>query len=389
MNPYARKAGCYCAMFVVSVLLVACSATDNTINSGYPIYPSAFSSVDTVLVESPEDIMALPDEAKAFVDSLKQQAINEDRLIIDALIDAVFSRRQLGVAYYNDANFTVTETFVHREANCLSLTLMAYAMAQEAGLSVRLQQVEIPEYWSRKQGFSVLNGHVNLVLTEHTPNGNEQRVVDFNENTVTQHFQTKSLPLNSALAMFYNNKAAIYLISQQYANAFQYFASALNVAPDFPQGWVNLGVLYRLNGYNNYAEQAYKRAISLDDEQLTAKENLAILYRMTNRTRQAKQLATEVHQARVKNPYYHLILGDEAFDEGKVRLASERYRRAYRLDRNNHLILFALGKAAFAQGKLTLAQGFLQRAYNRASENTDRNRYAAKLAMLRSPYGDE
>ena len=75
-------------------------------------------------------------------------------------------------------------------------------------------------------------------------------------------------------------------------------------------------------------------------------------------------------------------------DEGDFTLAHNYYRRAYRLDRSNHLILFALGKTALATGETEDAQTFLERAIKRAELLADRQRYAAKLAVL-SHYSEE
>ena len=103
----------------------------------------------------------------------------------------------------------------------------------------------------------------------------------------------------------------------------------------------------------------------------------------------ANELAKEVHKLRVANPYYHLIRGDEAFEEGDFNLAHNYYRRAYRLDRTNHLILFALGKTALATGETDDAQTFLERAIKRAELPADRQRYAAKLAVLSHYYEEQ
>jgi hypothetical protein len=41
---------------------------------------------------------------------------------------------------------------------------MAYALATEAGLNVRFQQIDIPEYWVRNGRYNLLTGHVNLLV---------------------------------------------------------------------------------------------------------------------------------------------------------------------------------------------------------------------------------
>ncbi|MEC8227958.1 MAG: hypothetical protein VX066_04520, partial [Pseudomonadota bacterium] len=118
-----------------------------------------------ISVESPEDIMHVSDEAHAFIQSVKAEWSNDPRDRLDNFIEAIFQHGQQGIDYFTDANYSVSDTFFLRRANCLSLTLMAYALAKEAGFSASLNMVEIPEYWSRKQGYSILNGHINVTIT--------------------------------------------------------------------------------------------------------------------------------------------------------------------------------------------------------------------------------
>ena len=308
---------------------------------------------------------------------------------LDELIDSLFAEQQLGLSYFSDANSTVAETFRNRQANCLSLTLMTYALARGLGLDASLQDVFIPEYWSRKQGFSLLNGHVNVLLTDTRDPFATPRLVDFDARMQGQQFKSETMSVNRALSMFYNNKGANALVYGNYPVAFRYLSAALKQDDQFTAAWINLGVLYRFAEHYRYAEEAYQKVLQLDAQNLTARENLAILFRLTGRDSMANELAKEVHQLRVANPYYHLIRGDEAFEEGDFNLAHTYYRRAYRLDRTNHLILFALGKTALATGETDDAQAFLERAIKRAEIPADRQRYSAKLAIMSHDYEEQ
>ncbi|MDC8832238.1 tetratricopeptide repeat protein [Alteromonas gilva] len=355
-------------------------------NTNFPVYANAFPEADTLLVESPEQIMALPPAAGPFIARLKEDARHKHSTITDELVESVFSKRHLGVDYNSDANSPVAETFANSEANCLSLTLMAYALARKAGLDAQLQQVDIPEYWSRKQGFSVLNGHVNVIVWDPSQGQQAHRLIDFDSRLQAQQFAAEPMPLFRAIAMYYNNKAADALMAGDFSRAFRLLSEALKSDDSFASAWVNLGVLYRFNQYYSYAEQAYLRATQTDPGHLTAKENLAILYRLTGREKEADNLLAEVRHLRRENPYFHLNRGDEAFDAGDISRAKHYYRRAYRLDRHNHLVLFAMGKVAHADGEFDNALAFLERALNQARFDTDKQRYLSKLALLSNQY---
>ena len=374
---------------VITLLLSGiqgCKSTSETLaSSPYPVYWQSFPDAKHIKVESPTQILALSEAAERFIVDLSLHEQPDDPRMLDTFIDAVFHHQQQGLSYHSDANYSVATTFRLREANCLSLTLMTYALATRAGFEATLNTVEIPEYWSRKEGYSVLNGHINLTLSQ-TYKGKviASRVVDFDQRIESQQFPASAVSLPSVLGMFYNNKAAIGLITGQFDYAFAYMTKGLELDPTLREGWVNLGVLYRFTNHYDAAEQAYLRAIALDDTDLTAKENLAVLYRHTNRDLKAAVLESEVKAQREGNPYYHLILGDEAYDNGLYTIAHSHYRRAYRLDRKNHLVLSALGKSAFSKGNLTDAKGYLERAIDNASHEQDINRYTSKLAVVAS-----
>ncbi len=59
---------------------------------------------------------------------------------------------------------TAAQAYHSKSANCMSLTIMAYAMATHAGMNVAFQEVDIPEYWVRNGKYSLLTGHVNLLV---------------------------------------------------------------------------------------------------------------------------------------------------------------------------------------------------------------------------------
>lgn len=369
------------------ILLGGCASTESsTGNYLHPVYADAFPAARSVKLESPAQILTLPEEAKRFLNKIKVTAEQKQTTPLDELIGSLFAEQQLGLSYFSDANSTVAETFRNRQANCLSLTLMTYALARGLGLDASLQDVFIPEYWSRKQGFSLLNGHVNVLLTDKRDLFATPRLVDFDARMQGQQFTSQTMSVNRALSMFYNNKGANALVYGNYPVAFRYLSEALKQDDQFTAAWINLGVLYRFTEQYGFAEQAYEKVLQIDSQNLTARENLAILFRLTGRNEEAEELAKEVHGLRVSNPYYHLIRGDEAFDEGDFRLAHNYYRRAYRLDRSNHLILFALGKTALANGETDDAQSFLKRAIRQAELPADRQRYAAKLSVLSHYY---
>jgi Tfp pilus assembly protein PilF len=68
------------------------------------------------------------------------------------------------------------------------------------------------------------------------------------------------------IAMFYNNKAAQFMIEKDYDHAFAYLKAAILTDPNSSESWNNLAVLYRSVKHFDLAEDAYKLALQLDPE---------------------------------------------------------------------------------------------------------------------------
>jgi hypothetical protein len=92
---------------------------------------------------------------------------------------------------------TAREDFHSKTANCMSLTIMAYALAKKAGLVVDFQQVEIPEYWIRNGQYNLLTGHINLLiktkdrLNKTTVYGSNTLQIDFDPYVVKESFSKR------------------------------------------------------------------------------------------------------------------------------------------------------------------------------------------------------
>ncbi|MEL7289666.1 MAG: tetratricopeptide repeat protein, partial [Pseudomonadota bacterium] len=254
---------------------------------------------------------------------------------------------------------------------------------------VKFYEVKIPEYWTRREGYSLLNGHINLRLS--LPNespvaavGGTWADVDFDPQMLRNYFPRNAVSKNKVIAMYYNNKGADALVANSYTRAYSYFRAAAKVAPELQQSWVNLGVLYRMVDEYEQAEMTYKHALSLNEENLTAWENLSILYTYQDRDNEALKITQMVEAKRKHNPYYHYILGEQALEAGDIALAIVHYERGLRLDNARHEILFGMAKAYHELGDVSEAQRYLERAVRYSPNEQEKQRYSSKLATIAS-----
>ena len=341
-------------------------------------------------VESADTVFFLDEDAQRFAErAVLEKSITEKN--VKGLVKAIFDRSDKGMRYLTTANTVANTTFNNRTANCLSLSIMTFALAEHAGLDATFYEVKIPEYWTRQSGYSMLNGHINLRVSVPddpliTSVGSRWADVDFDPQMLRDQFPRVSVSKNTVLSMFYNNKGADALLANSYTKAYSYFKAAAEIDPLHQQSWVNLGVLYRMVDAYEQSERAYKHALSLDDDNLTAWENLSILYHYQDRHEEAATIKEMVETRRRNNPFYHFILGEQALEEGDAQVALSHYQKGLRLDNTRHEILFGVAKAYHELGDVNKAQAFLERASRHSPNDQEKQRYASKVASLASNY---
>lgn len=374
--------------------LVGCNST----NTQLPAPPSAVidnANFAFSPVESQYEIFYISPQLRSKL--LKGIDTEADKLnLARELVSFIFFSSETSLDYQAGATLTAEQTFVTKDANCLSLSILAYSLAQELGLQAEFQQVFIPEYWANQGGYSLLTGHVNLKLRTITNRRNQDGTiiydfgndvtVDFNPESRKHKFRTAVIDKNLITAMFYNNKGAQALLNADYNKAYSYFVSAAKISPEYSSSYVNLGVLYRIHGNLELAEQAYEFASLVEPNNLTAQGNLAIVYDLTKRETRANEIRRIIEAKRSDNPYYAIAKGNEAYLQGEYSLAVKLYKDAVKLDNQLHESYFGLAKSYYMLGQLERAENALTKAKHSAFFESDRVRYSSKLEMLSSAH---
>jgi len=383
----------HAAITAILFLLIACQST-NSLNNNYTIdnetrfyLDEKFNGYQHVLVESEAEIFALSEKMKIMARTI---ALERDaRKKANKLLEIFFNPENIDLAYKSEANVVASEAFQNRQANCLSLTIMAYAIANEAKLDVAFQNVNIPEYWVRNGSVNMLTGHINLKVLE--PKSAQTLLfyeragveIDFDPFVLKKTFPKQRINKNTVIAMFYNNKGANAMVKGDYLRAYAYLKSATKVAPLFSSAWGNLGILYRLKGYQKNALKSYRYAINLNPNNLTAMANLSLLLHINGHYDEAKQLDAYIMRKRANNPYYYSLLGDEKLYQGAYYQAINHYKKAIKLNENIHEFYFGLAKVYFMLDELDMAENYLKkaRAKNRITQLD--KQYLAKLNVLK------
>ncbi|WP_158771380.1 transglutaminase-like domain-containing protein [Paraglaciecola sp. L1A13] len=385
---YFTKQDTFWVILFVTLGLTACqSAPPIKQVSGPILQDDAFPRASDIRIESEKDIFRLDKEARAYVQKTVGR-IKDPIERTETLARNIFERLDFDLLYRGDANTTANETFYNKTANCLSLSIMTYAMATEAGLGARFQDVKVPEYWTRREGVSLLNGHINLQIVPRERSSNSFYVynkgyqIDFNPQTAKEHFIKTELSKNQVIAMFYNNKGADALLNNDRDRAYAYFAAALKVEPNFDSALVNLGFLYRVSKLYELSENVYLHALSSSPDNLTAWENLAYLYAHSGKPEQSAAILARVQSKRLRNPYYHLDLGRRDFDLGKLQQALTHFNRALAIDGSRHEIFYALAKTYYALGEVVETERYLKKAKRKTKNLQEKELYQGELDLL-------
>lgn len=340
-------------------------------------------------VESEQEVFMLDNEMLFMVEHSLNN-IQSSKKKAKKLLKQIFSQNNIALNYSSHANLTARETFHSHKANCMSLTIMAYALAQKANLHVFFQEVDVPEYWIRNGQYNLLTGHVNLLIKTSVRNdknivyGNDNIQIDFDPYVLKQSFPKRVISKNTVLAMFYNNKGGEALVENQYNIAYQYFKAATQTDKMFSPAWGNLAVLYRLTNNLSLAEQTYRHAIKISPKNLTALANLSILLRNQQRYVESNEIESKILSKRKRNPYYYAVLADEAYYRHDYQQALKYYKKAMKLNNKIHEIYFGIAKVYYQMNRLSDAQRAMKKALSLNKVESTEHQYIAKLNFLKA-----
>ena len=383
---------CYIILLCLPLLL-SCQSNKNIhvsqTSSAKNLYlDDKFMPISPAVIETEQEIFQLDDDMRVMVQAkLVNNLSAQEKARI--LLEHLFNEENIALRYEGNANVTAIGAYHSKTANCMSLTIMAYALAEEAGMNVSFQEVDVPEYWVRNGQYSMLTGHVNLLVREaddfnrRVVWGEKRTQIDFDPFVARKRFPSHVIKKNTLIAMFYNNKGADALVNKNYPLAYQYLKKATLTDNSFAASWGNLGILYKLSGHYDKAEKAYIHAINLKQDSLSSLGNLALLLKKQGRLNEALPIEDYIHKIRVNNPYYHALLANEAFYRQSYQLAIQHYKKAIQLNDEQHEFYFGLAKVYYKQNKLRLSKKAMKKAIVLTRARNTKKQYIAKLNFLK------
>ncbi len=283
----------------------------------------------------------------------------------------------LDFEYTQTQTLTAAEAFERRAGNCIAFANMYVALARHAGLDAWFQEVAMRPDWSSQDDTLLVAKHINIVVE----GPHRGYVIDVTGANIRLDSRRRIIPDHESRALYYNNLGAEALLSGDLPLAHAHLVKAVEIAPDLPDAWTNLGVVYKRNGQVEDAELAYRLAMRIDPREHAALGNLYDLYIENENLAAAAELEAEVERYRRHNPYYLLLLSEEAVLEGRYEEALRLLHRAIEEKDSEHLFHFALARALFLSGDGAGALASLDRARELAPPE-DPDQYDRPLAEL-------
>ena len=376
--------GCWCCIVLLALTLAGCASSSVNTRTISALAPLQLDGRNLQASQAPRhvvrpDLLTLDEPMREFVNRYTADLSNK-RAKLMSLHQAVRGAGTLNMQYEPFAEGTARDVFHRGTANCLSYANLFVALARQAGLQASYQWQEVRPQWSKVSDQVQIGLHVNVVVS--LP-GRKRFMVDIDPLPSRDIAGAQELTDAEAEALYYNNIAMEALGRDDLKNAWFHVVRALQLSPDMPFLWVNLGAIYRNSGQHAEAEQSYLQALDLDSTQYSAMSNLAVLYKLEGRTQEQRYWLDKAEYHRESNPYYHAWHGDEAAAQGDWEAALQHYNHAVTLLPRDSQLLYSRGMIYYRLNDLDDAAVNIEQAIELATLHSDLAYYRLQLQEVR------
>ncbi len=281
--------------------------------------------------------------------------------------------------YQLDANLKPVEAYEQRRGNCLSFTLLILELADELGINMQVNQVDLPDIWGQDdENDLILYRHVNAIFR--SPRNTQ--IFDLALEDYKAGFPQRLISKRHATALLFSNIGIEHLKSGDAASALHYLRLSASVFPQNPDMWINLGAAYKYIGSYDQAEKVYLQALIGQDKNGLAASNLERLYRQQGKTILADRFEKKAANARNRNPYIHFKKAQNLFNGKSFGQAAKSIRRAIKLHDQDPEFYELSGRIKLARNNYLAALKDLETAHSLSQTAEERGRYAGKVKQV-------
>jgi tetratricopeptide (TPR) repeat protein len=349
------------------IVLAGCAAAPRAPLPAHLLWQDQAFDYDAALVSvSKRDLFQLdPELSSRLQDPSIQNSSTQYRA--HHLVSLLFGRETKDFPYSGGHSTIATETWRRKSGDCLSLTVLAYSLANALGMSVQMQEVRVPVVLDRRGNVESVNRHVNVLIRGvgqlHLKDGSMRSgdvIIDF-EPQIASRREGLALSDDGILARFYNNVAVEYLAQGDLTLAYAHFKAAILADAGYSPTYGNLAQLYKRRGLLQSAERLLLHAIALNDDADIALRSLHQLLVSQGRESEASKYAEILRARQEKDPYYWLGVGLDHLQRGNYSKAVDALEHAQDLTtgfqevhRYLAIAYWRAGKQAHAKNQLSV-----------------------------------
>lgn len=341
------------------------------------VQPSLSAQEDRSVPE-PQTVVDMPQQLRETFHRQVLEVTKSPDQRLSKIIQFMFDQDGMGLKYRPDATNTITEAYQKKEVNCLSFTLLAIALAREAGFSAYPQQIDRVLVWGVAGDLVVQSMHANAVIVT----GGRKLMFDVASNSLSSSVVDYRISDEHLLALYYSNRA-MELLAEGYAtDAENWMNAALSHDQSDATLWNNAGILRQRMGDELAAERYFLKAIERKPNLSSALSNLIEIYRARGDIVKLHYWQAKAIRFLRRDPYYQFSEGRRFEVAGDLLRAIDCYKRAISLRSEEHLFHSSLARSYFRLGLKRSAESELRWAW-RLSNGADQKRYQSKIYALK------
>ncbi|MBE7940152.1 MULTISPECIES: hypothetical protein [Ramlibacter] len=341
------------SMAAAGILLAACASTPQTGAEPAGLWQDApfFASAGDDPAVTRQSLYALPPELRARL-AAQVQATPGRRDKLRILLATVYGPDGVQAFRYRAGHSTVAaDTWREARGDCLSLTVLAYAVARALDMPAQMQEVDGPWLFDRQGQMDFVNSHVNLLLPgalkEPLDTQAHDIAIDFEPDMASRR-RGRPLDENEVLARYFNNVAVQAFAAGERKRAYAHFRAAARAQPGYAAVYANLAALLRADGHEAAAEASLRHALALAPDSWVALQGLHALVLAQGRVEEAAALAKAIAARQALDPDYWIGRGREALLADQPQAAVRALERAREIsighDELHRLLAVAYGR---------------------------------------------
>lgn len=294
---------------------------------------ATFQYNPALVEETPQTLFAVDQSIIAELRTHTGRVMSTERRL-NELLTLLYGEQGIRLGYAAGHSTSAIQTWERKQGDCLSLTILTYAVAKALDIRAVMQEVIVAPVFDRRDGADYVSHHVNVLIpTNATILINDQVidaggiVVDF-QPQVGARSRGRALTQDQIVARFYNNRASEYLAKKQDDFAYAYYRAAIAADVHYGPAYSNLAQLYYRRGLQKSAEQLLWHAVALDQVSDAPMRNLHALLVAQGRDQEALEVSVMMERLKYQDPYHWLRTGVEALQKGNTRSAISALERA-------------------------------------------------------------